>query len=102
MAHIVTKSTGLTNGHDGCPPVSPAESSDLVTVNGSGVVCVGDHFEVHSNGDHYPPHSGVVTTGSSIVTINGQAVALVGSVVDGSCPSSHMIVEGDSLVDISG
>ena len=101
MPNIVTQTTGLTNGHDGCAPVSPTSASSLLTVNGSGVVCVGDSFAVHSNGESYPPHTGIVTTGSSLVSVDGKPVALVGSVVGSACPSSHVIVKGDDLVNIA-
>lgn len=90
----------MSSGHDECPPVPAITGSDLMSVNDKPVVRIGDRFQTHACPNH-DPHSGIVTTGSSIVSIEGIPVAFVGCQIGGGgCPSSHVIATGDELVSI--
>lgn len=72
----------------------------MLYVNGTPVARVGDHFASHGCMTH-SPHSGAISAGSSFVFDNGIPVARVTDPIgNGGCPSSHVIVTGDSLINI--
>lgn len=90
----------MTNGHDGYPPVRVIEGSDMVTCNGRSVALVGSRCEGHNRRDgryHIP----IVSDGSSLLSVGGIGVAVVGSHVSEGCnDESHVIVNGDDFLSI--
>lgn len=95
MPKIVTLGD-MSSGHDACGPVPAVTGSEIFFVNNKNVVRVGDKYAPHGCIWH-PTHSGVVTSGSSIVFSEGKAVALVGSSI--SCGDTS--AQGDDLIEIS-
>lgn len=95
---IATMDLSLSAGHDSCSPVTAVADDDLILVNGRPVLCVGDRFNAHSC-RHHGSHRGTIVTGSSVMRINGRAVARVGDIIGSPCPS-NAIVTGDELINI--
>lgn len=88
----------LSTGHGTYPPSQAVTGSPTVTVNGKGIVRVGDAYAPHCNTiPPYDCHSGVVVSGSTSVTANGIPIALPGSPI--SCgdtvgPGSPNVTSG--------
>lgn len=98
MADIATVATSRQPGHDACAPTNFTASQTIVTVNGSPVLVVGDKAGPHGCDDH-GTHTPVIAQGSTIVSINGQAVSFDGAAISG-CPAAIKVTGGDGLVDI--
>lgn len=80
------------SGHDGFPSRPVISASSNVTVNGLGVVRLGDQWAVHTDGN--TTHDGVSSTGSSSVFVNGLGIVTIGNSI--SCGST--CIEGSSNV----
>lgn len=84
-------------GHDSCPPVSLAEGSPDVLINGIPAGRVGDSYNPHGC-DTHPTHSGNISSGAASVFINGKKAGRIGDAV--SCGGS--VAVGSSNVFTGG
>lgn len=102
MPSIATMAKSTEPGHDNCPPTGAASGQDLVTVNGSPVMCISDTFSGHSCGDpfNHPYHVPTIAQGSSVVSVNGKPVSFNGANISG-CPVPITVSGGDDLVDVA-
>ena len=70
-----------------CSPMTRAQGSTDVFVNGIGVSRQGDNNTTHLlTGDPCPPHTAAITTGSTTVFVNGKGCGRVGDGIT-SCTS---------------
>lgn len=100
MPNVATVSVAITSGHDNCPPVKATSGQSVMDINGNLVQVIGDEYEMHSCPIH-PPHTPKASQGSSIMDINGIPVVLEGhKVADGGCTDEHVVVVGESLMDV--
>lgn len=100
MPAVAVENLSMCQGHDSCAPVKAIEGDSTVLVNGRRVVCMGHKFDTHGC-KHHGPHNGVVVKASSIMFVNGRAVARMGDLVGGPCPTNP-ILNGDPLLMIDG
>lgn len=84
-------------GHDACPPRGLSGCSPNVFINGKGAGRVGDNYPPHSCPAH-PPHTGVISQGSTTVLINNKPAGHVDDPV--SCGGS--VAQGSPNVFIGG
>lgn len=79
-------------GHGCFPPRASISANDLLFINDIPALVVGSGFASHRCGDS--SHGGAVAGGSSLVNIDGKALARIGDPVD--CGSA--VAEGSSFV----
>lgn len=94
MAYVTCVGDKCT-GHGGFSPRPSIEGQSKMRVGGKPVVCVGDAYDKHTDGDS--THGGVLSEGSSSLSIGGKAVGRVGDAV--SCGST--VAEGNSKFNIA-
>lgn len=95
MPDIATISS-RTQGHGSFPPTGFMSCSTTLTVDGEGVLCVGDAIIPHTDGESV--HGGAVAQGSSVLIVDGKPVAYVGC----STSDGDTIASGKSTVQVSG
>lgn len=100
MPHIATVGVAVSSGHDDCKEVKSTTGQSVMDIEGHLVQVIGDEYEMHGCPIH-PPHTPKTTTGSSVMDINGIPVCRVGDTIGGGgCTSDHVIVIGESLMDV--
>lgn len=96
---VATVKTATNAGHDACGPTKGAKGNELLEINDSPVMCVGDPFEDHGPcGDpfNHPRHTPTIAEGSEILEVDGKPVAFVTCKV--SCPMPNTVASGDDTV----
>lgn len=95
---VATMATSKNAGHDNCAPTSATSGNDLMEINDSPVMCIGDMYALHSCGKPYEhaPHTPTIAEGSEILEVDGKPVAFVTCKV--SCPMPNTVASGDDTV----
>lgn len=86
MSLPVTRLGDSCTGHSSFPPRPSSGGSGDVFVNGIAVHREGDSWSPHGSPSPSPPHSGVLSDGSSSVYVNDKMVGRIGDPV--SCGSA--------------
>lgn len=71
----------LCTGHEDWPPRRAITGSSTVFINGLGVHCVGDLWEVHCHKNNKDCHDSFLSEGSGTIFVEGKSVGRVGDLI---------------------